>query len=112
MNNSYTINQTSRTACQMVISGLLASQCLASPITDDSIAHYERRTLLSYEIESTSRSFDGTDNLFLQSSVSDIDSQLLSTVSNVYGNLVENQELLGDEFETVLYSNLINLYES
>ncbi len=111
--NNYSIKQTSMTACNIVVSGVLASQGLAhanAPEAPD--ATPQGLSTLPYEIHANTPSFSQLGNLYYDSQLQAIDQEFVETVSNFYAQLLENQEPLGQEFEQVLHNNLWDLYES
>lgn len=111
--NSYSIKQTSLTACNVVVYGLLASQGLShaeASIIPDGKQHSLNPT--PYETHASSPSFSQIGNIFSGSLLQVIDQQFVETVSSFYTQLLENQEPLGQDFEQVLHDNLWDLYES
>ncbi len=111
--NSYSTKQTSKTACNLVVYGILASQGLAhadAPQAPD--AAPQGLSPLPYEIHANTPSFGQLGNIYNGSQLQAIDQEFIDTVSNFYAQLVDNQEPLGQEFEQVLHDNLWNLYES
>jgi hypothetical protein len=108
--NSYSTMQTSKTACTLVVYGILASQGLAH--ADAPKTTPQGLSPLPYETHANTPSFGQLGNLYNGYQLQAIDQEFVGTVSNFYAQLLDNQEPLGQEFEQVLHDNLWELYES
>lgn len=113
--NNYHIDQTSRTLSRVAIAGILVGSCLPydrnnepSPNTAYSLAG-ENYTSAHY---GTSPTHDQKQNILTGHPKSYEETKFEAVLTNFYEQLSSNQEVLGHEFEQVLYENIWDLYNS
>jgi len=110
--SNYTTKQSSLTASNVVITGILAGQFLAGGLANAAQNNEEQRlTHLPYDTHAVSSSYDQISSILHTDDERSTDKQFIKAVSNFYTNLIENTEPLGAEFEQVLNDNLWDLYE-
>jgi len=107
--NEFRINQQPSTLSSVVImSSILACCCLPNKIHSDS-------TIIKnepYILNNNSSTFSEYGNFSKTSKNEEISEYFKQTVGEFYSNLLLSQENLGEEFESVLFNNLWELYES
>ena len=113
MNDNYYTTQTSRTIGSVAIAGIIATQLLLTPPLniqqqDLNMPLYRHNVYQLSAIPPTFDKFRGAITGEYYQGINDFEAD----ISDFYATLIASQELLGIEFEKVLYENIWNLYES
>jgi hypothetical protein len=113
MNDNYYSEHTSCTFSSIAIVGLIVTQLLLNP--NLSVPRKDLNIPLGksnvYQSTAITSTFDQFRSLVTGEYYQGIN-QFEAAISDFYSALITGQELLGIEFEKVLYENLWNLYES
>ena len=113
MNDNYYTEQTSCTIGYIPIPGIIATQLLSTPPlnTKQEDFHTPLYRCNVYQSSAIPHTFDQFRSVVTGEYYQGID-QFEAAISDFYATLIASQELLGIEFEKVLYENLWDLYES
>jgi hypothetical protein len=110
--NAISYSQVSPTFCTVVIAaGLLASQTVPSSFEHVTGLGDNRLFPNSYRTNTNGSTYGQYANFFT-GEYNTIFDRFEQVVGRFYARLLENQEPLGMEFESVLHENLWDLYES
>lgn len=110
---SYRVEQASQTACHVVVAGLLASQLFG--VASLPVANEAENVSLGESPYAThaSPSSLGQLSTIVSGRFDDPNTSLaLEAVTDFYSKLLEQQEPLGESFESVLRESLWDLYEA
>ena len=109
--NSYTISNVSQTIGYVSI-GIIATALLINvqtqPVAKEAFLNIKG---LTYQSSGTSPTLDQYSNIYSGEFMPNLD-PFIGAMSNLYANLLNNQEQLEPEFEAVLNENIWDLYES
>jgi hypothetical protein len=109
---SYFTQQHTQTACNVIISGLLAGSYLGVYAETACTPPSQQKLLpTAYDATSNSPSFSEPIDRLGAARENQADKDFTEAVSKFYSKLVEDQEPLGDQFASVLNDNLWELYE-
>lgn len=113
MNDNYYTEHTSCTFSSIAIAGLIVTQLLfnLNPIVPRKDLNMPLGKSNVYQSTAITSTFDQFKSFVTGEYYQGTD-QFEAAISDFYSTLITGQELLGIEFEKVLYENLWNLYES
>lgn len=108
---NYQSRQLSRTLGTIVLSGILASQALASTQAEEQ--KHDTNFYRGYRSGAIAQTFDQYANVITgEYCTAPPLANFEDAVSQFYSQLLSTQELLGADFEAVLQQNLWDLYEA
>lgn len=113
--NKYHTKQTSRTLGTVVMVGMLASTLLPPDRSHEppsNTPHFSGGNNYAFAFRGTSPTHEPSKNILNGHYSSSIETTFETVVTSFFEKLSSNQELLGHEFEQVLFENLWDLYQS
>lgn len=114
MNRDY-IRQTPPTIGTVVIAGMLASTFLPSNCNNahpSNMPPFSASNNYAYSYRGTPLTHESSKNVFTGYCSSSIETTFEAVVTSFFEELSSNQELLGHEFERVLFESIWDLYQS
>lgn len=113
--NKYHTEQTSRTLGTVMIAGMLVSTFLPSDCNNEpssSTPYFSESNNYVFASYGTSLTHEPSKNILTGHYPSYEETKFEAVVTRFYEELSSNQEVLGHEFEQVLFENLWDLYQS